>query len=69
MMDDTYRQQLLRRIEELSVEHRDLDHAIGRLADTGLHDELHLKRLKKRRLLLKDQLQLLRRQIEPDVPA
>ena len=43
-----------RRIIELQIEHRDLDFLIDRLATTANHDELQLRRLKKRRLKLKD---------------
>lgn len=58
-----------RRIIELQIEHRDLDFLIDRLAATADHDELQLRRLKKRRLKLKDTITLLQLQIEPDVPA
>jgi hypothetical protein len=57
------------RLSELELEHRDLDAAIGRLAETMLQDELQLRRLKKRKLLLKDQIAWLERQLDPDVPA
>lgn len=58
-----------RRIEELQLEHRDLDMAIRVLADTPGHDELQLRRMKKRKLLLKDQVAHLEAQLSPDVPA
>ena len=58
-----------RRIIELQIEHRDLDFLIDRLAATVGHDELQLRRLKKRRLKLKDTITLLQLQLEPDVPA
>lgn len=58
-----------RRIIELQIEHRDLDFLIDRLAAEADHDELQLRRLKKRRLKLKDTITLLQLQIEPDVPA
>jgi hypothetical protein len=57
------------RLHELSLEHRDLDTAIARLTDDPSRDELLLRRLKKRKLLLKDQITLLERQLEPDEPA
>ncbi|MBB2918273.1 DUF465 domain-containing protein [Cupriavidus alkaliphilus] len=60
---------LERRIMELQIEHRDLDFLIDRLADDAVHDELQLRRLKKRRLKLKDAITLLQLQLEPDVPA
>ena len=49
--------------------HRDLDAAILRLEETPLHDQLSLKRLKKRKLLLKDQIAGLERQLDPDIRA
>jgi hypothetical protein len=57
------------RIVELKMEHRDLDTAIDRLAADSAHDELQLRRLKRRKLLLKDQIARLEREIDPDVLA
>jgi len=57
------------RIVELKMEHRDLDTAIERLAADLAHDELQLRRLKRRKLLLKDQIARLEREIDPDVLA
>lgn len=57
------------RLAELSVEHRDLDEAIERLLATPPKDQLLLRRLKKRKLLLKDRIALLQRMLEPDVLA
>ncbi|MBL8522337.1 MAG: DUF465 domain-containing protein [Betaproteobacteria bacterium] len=58
-----------RRIIELRQEHRDLDLAINALTSNPVHDELQLKRLKKRKLLLKDQISFLENQLMPDIPA
>jgi hypothetical protein len=60
---------LQQRIVELKMEHRDLDTAIDRLAVVAAHDELQLRRLKRRKLLLKDQIARLEREIDPDVLA
>ena len=60
---------LQQRIVALKMEHRDLDTAIERLAQDALHDELQLRRLKRRKLLLKDQIARLERQLDPDVLA
>ncbi|MFA5913250.1 MAG: DUF465 domain-containing protein [Burkholderiales bacterium] len=60
---------LRQRISELRTEHDDLDDAIARLSDNALPDQLRLQRLKKRKLLLKDQLTHLERQLDPDVLA
>ncbi|HET9578104.1 MAG TPA: YdcH family protein [Usitatibacter sp.] len=62
-------EEVKRRISELNLEHRDLDRAIEALEQNPLHDELQLKRLKKRKLMLKDQIFMLQRQLVPDIPA
>ena len=67
-MDDNLNT-LERQIMDLQIEHRDLDYLIDRLADDPTHDELQLRRLKKRRLKLKDAITMLQLQLEPDVPA
>jgi hypothetical protein len=57
------------KLEILKSEHRDLDEIIVRLSrDPGL-DELQLRRLKRRKLLLKDQITQLEGQLVPDIPA
>jgi len=58
-----------RRIVELEVEHRDLDAVIDLLTRDVLRDELQLRRLKKRKLQLKDHITLLKMQLIPDIPA
>ena len=68
-MDETLRATLLERIGQLHIEHRDLDDAIARLSENPLPDQLRMQRLKKRKLLLKDQLAHLERQLDPDVLA
>jgi hypothetical protein len=57
------------RIAQLKVEHRDLDDVITRLTQDPAHDELQIRRLKRKKLLLKDQIALLERQLTPDIPA
>lgn len=57
------------RIIELQVEHRDLDAAIARLAESDACDELQLRRLKKRKLLIKDAITRLEMGLVPDIPA
>lgn len=54
------------RLEELRVEHRDLDDAIARLADNPVEDELMLRRLKKRKLALKDRIVAIEHLLDPD---
>ncbi|MFL6715952.1 MAG: YdcH family protein [Burkholderiaceae bacterium] len=58
-----------KRIIELEVEHRDLDSVIDMLSANGQPEELQLRRLKKRRLQLKDHITLLKMQLIPDIPA
>ena len=58
-----------RRVAELRLEHRDLDTAILRLQQDIEADELSVKRLKKRKLLLKDQIARLESALIPDEPA
>jgi hypothetical protein len=60
---------LMQRLVALKVEHRDLDAVIHRLVDDNMRDQLQLTRLKRRKLLLKDQIAWLERQIDPDVSA
>jgi len=57
------------RLGELQMEHRDLDAAIQRLADDPHCDQIAVQRMKKRKLLLKDQIALLERQLDPDIRA
>jgi hypothetical protein len=51
------------------MEHADLDSLIDRLADEAPIDDLALRRLKKRRLLLRDQIARLEAQVDPPEPA
>jgi hypothetical protein len=57
------------KINQLQTEHRDLDDVILRLSQSTAQDQIQLQRLKKRKLLLKDQIAILERQLEPDIPA
>ena len=58
-----------RRLIELRMEHADLDSLIDRLADEAPLDDLAIRRLKKRRLLLRDQIARLAADIDPPEPA
>lgn len=66
---DPVRVALQQRLAEVTQEHRDLDTAIARLTGDPAQDELQLRRLKRRKLLLKDQITRLMRQLDPDVLA
>jgi hypothetical protein len=68
-LDDIERAMLEQRIMQLKIEHRDLDAIIGRLGEQPISDQLQIQRMKRRKLLLKDQLAWLERQVDPDVPA
>jgi hypothetical protein len=57
------------RLEELRIEHRDLDEVIDRLIEKPPFDQLQLQRLKKRKLGLKDQILRLESQLIPDIIA
>jgi hypothetical protein len=71
-IEDNVDRELFRNVEklrQLRIEHRDLDEVISRLS-LDLHiDELQLKRLKKRKLMLKDQISRLESQLIPDLNA
>jgi hypothetical protein len=60
---------LKQKIHQLHIEHRDLDDVISRLSTSAAQDQIQLQRLKKRKLFLKDQIAMLERQLEPDIPA
>lgn len=60
---------LARRVVELRTQHRDLDGAIERLQADIHADELALKRLKKRKLQLRDQIAWIENALIPDEPA
>ncbi len=60
---------MTRRVIELRQEHRDLDAVIERFAADIQADELALKRLKKRKLQLKDQIAWIENALIPDEPA
>jgi len=68
-MERTNDPSLHAQLQELRVEHRDLDEAIDRLEGTPPHDELLLRRLKKRKLHLKDRIAQIERMLEPDILA
>jgi hypothetical protein len=63
------RQQIEARILALETEHRDLDDIIDRLAGDPVQDQLQLRRLKKKKLLLKDLIARLRDRLIPDIVA
>ena len=67
---DIEEQQILKaRLSVLECEHRDLDDVIERLSEDKPFDQLKLQRLKKRKLVLKDEMALVRSRILPDIIA
>jgi hypothetical protein len=56
-------------LEVLRAQHRELDEQIGKLSDQGVTDQLELARLKRRKLRLKDEIQLLLDANTPDIIA
>ena len=61
--------EVLRWLEELRVEHRDLDEVIRYLIETKHEDDMKVQRLKKRKLKLKDSIAKLESQLIPDLDA
>lgn len=68
MIDDNI-EEIRRKLAELTTEHRDLDDVIGRMATDPFMDQLRLQRLKKRKLMLKDQIARLENALIPDIIA
>ena len=70
--EDNVNRELFRNVEklrQLRIEHRDLDQVIAQLAMDIHTDEVQMRRLKKRKLLLKDQIAKLESQAIPDLNA
>ena len=57
------------KLDELRLEHRDLDDVIGRLSEDPHVDQLQLRRMKKRKLYLKDLITRLESKLIPDIDA
>jgi hypothetical protein len=68
-MDEEATAQMRQRLTELKSEHRDLDEVIARLAEQGSQDQLLVSRLKKRKLMLKDQISAVENALVPDIIA
>ena len=63
------KEETVRRLYELRVEHRDLDDAINALIQSDYVDHLQIKRLKKKKLLIKDAIERLKSKLIPDMDA
>ena len=68
-LTDEEKVQIRIRLQELEIEHHDLDDVIRRLSGDPAQDGLQLRRFKKRKLVLKDQIQKLRARLIPDIIA
>jgi len=66
---DDSQEKIQRKVAGLELEHRDLDDVISNLESQGEFDQLKLSRLKKRKLMLKDQIASLRDNLFPDIIA
>lgn len=66
---DTEANGLRDQLHDLQIEHRDLDQVIAHLIESPPPDELLIRRLKKRKLGLKDRILLLEQILTPDIPA
>ena len=69
MLDPFTQRRYTAMLFELRAEHRDLDLAIERLGESKVGDEMSIKRLKKRKLKLKDQIAILENMLIPDLEA
>ena len=69
MMDGTEENLLKTRLMTLRQQHRDLDMAISSLEASGTGDQLQLRRLKKMKLQIKDEMQKVEDKLIPDIIA
>lgn len=63
------RNKLRAELNALMLEHRDLDDVIARIASEGPFDQLQIQRLKKRKLIVKDEIAVLESKLVPDIIA
>ncbi len=68
-MDHEKIKEYQKRLDQLRIEHRDLDQVIARLVKDPSVDQLQIQRLKKRKLRLKDMIARLESQLIPDLNA
>ena len=62
-------ERLRQRLAELKSEHRDLDDVIAQISETAPCNQIQIKRLKKRKLMLKDQITRIESNLLPDIIA
>ena len=68
-MDETDIERLQQKLAALKTEHRDLDDVISRISESAPFDQIQVKRLKKRKLRLKDMIDKLESRLIPDIDA
>ncbi|UCV02583.1 YdcH family protein [Dechloromonas denitrificans] len=68
-LTDEEQEDIRHQLQELQVEHRDLDQVISHLVENPPPDDLLVRRIKKRKLALKDRILLLEAMLVPDIPA
>jgi hypothetical protein len=68
-LSEAEKERLKIELEELKSEHRDLDDVIARVTDTAPFDQLKVQRLKKRKLVLKDEIRRIEGLLLPDIIA
>lgn len=68
-MDDIEREQIILQLQQLSLEHQDLDDIIRRRTKEPQQDQLYIQRLKKRKLAIKDEIARLKNSLTPDIIA
>ena len=69
MLKNVTEEEMRKRLATLRLEHRDLDAAIDALTGAGARDHLQIARLKKRKLLLRDQIVMIEDYLIPDIIA
>ena len=67
--EDSSAEFLKAKLQNLLSEHRDLDDVITRLTETGVTNQLQMQRMKKRKLVLKDEIARLHTLVLPDIIA
>lgn len=68
-MNDADIERLRQKLAQLRIEHRDLDDVIARITESAPFDQIQVKRLKKRKLMLKDQIAQIESELLPDIIA
>jgi hypothetical protein len=68
-MEEAQIEIIRQKLARLNSEHRDLDDVIAQITDGGSFDQLQIQRLKKRKLMLKDQILQLESELLPDIIA